>query len=186
MQRFLGHQRAGVHWVRYAKSGLFVALLVGAAMVTGSVSVNAAVTHRIDSRLTPGACSTEPEDSALTSKKVTFPFASYGVGMGTIKQSSPTVANVTINGVTTTVIVAGDEDGRVYVINAATCQEMPGWPRPMAAPAGQHAAIESTPTVAYLDGPNSPPSIIVGSGSTWVSTNVGEIEAFSWDGSNAS
>ena len=152
-------------------------------MVTGSVSVNAAATHRIDSRLTPGACSTEPEDSALTSKKVTFPFASYGVGMGTIKQSSPTVADVTINGVTTTVIVAGDEDGMVYVINAATCHEMPGWPRPMAAPAGQHAAIESTPTVAYLDGPNSPPSIIVGSGSTWVSTNVGEIEAFSWDGS---
>jgi hypothetical protein len=97
---------------------------------------------------------------------------------GPIAQSSPTVA--TYQG--RTIAAVGSENGLVYVLNVATGAELPGWPRAMAAPAGESAAIESSPAIAYLDGPDGAPSIIVGSGSTWVHNSVGEVEAFSIKG----
>ena len=97
---------------------------------------------------------------------------------GPIAQSSPVVT--TYDG--TTFAAVGSENGDVYVINVATGKELPGWPRHMAAPSGQHVAIESSPAVGFLNGRGQPPSIIVGSGSTWVPNDIGEVEAFSFDG----
>jgi hypothetical protein len=97
---------------------------------------------------------------------------------GPVAQSSPVIASY--RGVTFAAV--GSENGEVYVFNVATGRAIPGWPRAMAAPPGQHAAIESTPAIAYFSGPNGPPSIVVGSGSTWVPSTVGEVEAFSFRG----
>lgn len=97
---------------------------------------------------------------------------------GSISESSPTVA--TYNG--QTILAVGDENGLVHVINAATGQELPGWPQKMAAPAGERVAIESSPAIASLSGPGGPLSIVVGAGSTWVAAPVGEVEAFSITG----
>jgi hypothetical protein len=97
---------------------------------------------------------------------------------GTITESSPTFATFREEAI----VAVGDERGYVHVLDAATGAELPGWPRAMAAPRGQHAAIEGSPTIAFLDGPNRPPSIIVGSASTWVHDTVGELEAFRLDG----
>jgi hypothetical protein len=110
---------------------------------------------------------------------VTFPSASWKVCIaGTITQSSPTV--LTYAG--RTLVAVGDESGYLNVLNGATGKELPGWPEKLAAPRGQHAAIESSPSFAFFDGPNKPPSIIATSGSTWVSNSIGEVEAFHLDG----
>ena len=99
---------------------------------------------------------------------------------GAIAQSSPSIA--TVDGMT--VVAIGDENGYVHLLNATTGRELPGWPQRVATPPGARAAIETSPTFGWLDGPNEPPSIIVGSGSTWVSSSVGEVEAFRFDGSH--
>ena len=99
-------------------------------------------------------------------------------GVGHIAQSSPTVARVGDR----TIVAVGAENGYVYVLDAATGQELPGWPQRMAAPPGAAVPVESSPAIAWLDGPGKPPSIIVGSGSTWVPSSVGEVEAFRLDG----
>jgi hypothetical protein len=70
----------------------------------------------------------------------------------------------------------------VYVVNAETGKELPGWPQHMLIAPGKTAAIESSPTIAWLDGPKRPPSIIVGAASTWVSSTAAEVEAFHLDG----
>ncbi len=101
-----------------------------------------------------------------------------GTSIGYVAQSSPTVA--TYDG--RTIVTVGAENGDVYVADAATGKELPGWPQRMAAPPGASVAIESSPAVAWLDGPDAPPSIVVGSGSTWVPDSVGEVEAFRLDG----
>ncbi|HUY29579.1 MAG TPA: hypothetical protein VMV02_01125 [Acidimicrobiales bacterium] len=101
-----------------------------------------------------------------------------GSSVGYVAQSSPTAA--TVGG--RTIVAVGAENGYVYLTDAKTGAELPGWPRRMAAPAGASVAIESSPTIAWLDGPDKPPSIIVGSGSTWVPDTVGEVEAFRLDG----
>ena len=126
-----------------------------------------------------------PSDSAACpaaahlASSVTWPALAWKTCFaGTITQSSPTVANWHGQ----TIVAVGDELGFVHVLDAATGQELSGWPRAMQAPAGKHGAIEASPTIGYLDGPKRPPSIIVGSGSTWVSNSVGEVEAFSLDG----
>ena len=132
--------------------------------------------------LTGSSCAAKPQNPKVTNQSVTFPFAAYGVTTGRIRQTSPTVATVVVDGQPETVVVFGDEDGVVHVIDAATCQELPGWPQrmvvPPGSPAGAHAVIESTPVIGWLDGPSSPPTIVVGAGSTWVRTGVGEVEAF--------
>jgi len=47
---------------------------------------------------------------------------------------------------------------------------------------GNTAPIESSPTFAYLNGPNAAPEIIATSGSTWVRGTEGEVEAFDLQG----
>ncbi len=110
---------------------------------------------------------------------VTINAASWKVCVtGNITQSSPSV--LTYDG--RTLVAIGDESGEVHVLNAATGQEIRGWPKMMAAPAGEHAAIESSPTFAFFDGAHKAPSIVATSGSTWVKNSVGEVEAFHLDG----
>ena len=94
---------------------------------------------------------------------------------GYVTQSSPTTA--TYNG-QTIVAIGCAENGYVYLMDAETGHELPGWPQRMADPGGKPIAIESSPTIAFLDGVKRPPSIIVGSASTWVKSTVGEVEAF--------
>lgn len=92
--------------------------------------------------------------------------------------SSPSTAIID----NTQVIVFGSESGYIYVLNAATGQNMPGWPQPVEITQGQPTAVESSPTVAYLNGRKSPPSIIVGAGSTYVADQQGGLEAFNANG----
>jgi hypothetical protein len=137
----------------------------------------------------PGSCVTNPQQPApgvkLPPKPAGFfPLATWGVvTAGPIHESSPTVADALVPSaggalVPETIAVFGDEAGEVYVVNAATCEVLPGWPRLMSAPAGTHAAIESTPALAWFQGPRQAPTVIVGAGSTWVRSPVGEVEAF--------
>ncbi|HTX02010.1 MAG TPA: hypothetical protein VMD59_24715, partial [Acidimicrobiales bacterium] len=54
--------------------------------------------------------------------------------------------------------------------------------RPVELGGGRPTAVESSPTVAYLDGPHKPPSIIVGAGSSYVSDENGGLVVFSTTG----
>ena len=95
--------------------------------------------------------------------------------------SSPTYGS--IGGVP--VVAAGSLDGRVYLFDAVTGAAMPGWSggRPAVMFAGQApSAIDSSPTFAYLDGPEKPPSIVVGVGSQSVKDQNGGLIAWNADG----
>ncbi|HWD24650.1 MAG TPA: hypothetical protein VG368_04240 [Acidimicrobiales bacterium] len=107
-----------------------------------------------------------------------FPAPNWIDTFGAVALSSPTVA--TINGVTA--LVFGSENGYVDVVDAATGLNLPGWPQPVSFPGGGPSPIESTPTVAHLDGPSKPPTIIVGTGSTYVANTIGGLIAFRADG----
>ena len=117
---------------------------------------------------------------AHIAKSVSFGRAKWTVCVGsTITQSSPSIA--TWAG--TTIVAIGDENGYVHLLDAATGEELPGWPQRMKGPLGTPAAVESSPTIAFLDGTSAAPSVIVGSASTWVANKLGEVEAFNFDGS---
>jgi hypothetical protein len=148
---------------------LFVAGLVGvlASAPTSSELSGVSSTTRV-----PGV-------ARLAAAAVTFPAPSWIDTVGPIALSSPTVA--TIDGVTA--VVFASEDGELYVVNAATGANLPGWPEPVTLSGGAPTAIESSPTVAYLDGPANPPSIIVGAGSTYAPNQQGGLVAFRASGS---
>jgi hypothetical protein len=108
-----------------------------------------------------------------------FPRPSWNLTFGPVAISSPTVAE--IDGVTA--LVFADESGYVYVVNATTHALLPGWPQPVDLGGSGPTAIESSPTVAYLDGPDQPPSIVVGAGSSYTSNQNGGLVVFRADGS---
>jgi hypothetical protein len=109
----------------------------------------------------------------------TFPAPTWTDTVGPIALSSPTVAK--IDGVSA--VIFGSESGYLYVVNALTGEDLPGWPEPIDIAPGVPTAVESSPTVAYLDGPRRPPSIIVGAGSTYIADQEGGVIAFNSDGS---
>lgn len=124
---------------------------------------------------------TTAASGASLAKQVTtpnFPAPTWVDTVGPIALSSPTVA--TIDGVPA--VVFGSESGYVYVVNALTGANLPGWPEPVDIAPGVPTAVESSPTVAYLDGPKKPPTIIVGAGSTYVANQQGGVVAFHEDG----
>jgi len=93
---------------------------------------------------------------------ITFPPPLWTAPIGSnVEYSNPTFA--TIDGVRA--IVAGSLAGWVYVMNALTGKELPGWPEPADIVGRTPTDIDSSPAVAYLDGPKEPPTIIVGAGS---------------------
>src|SRR5271166_4831830 len=95
-------------------------------------------------------------------------------GMGSVWMSSPAVA--TIDGVKA--VVQATLSGEIYVVNAKTGRELPGWPEWVHINSSSPTAVDSSPAVAYLDGPDKPPSIIVGAGSLWKPDQQGGLEAF--------
>ncbi len=198
----LPHLDGGVSY-RFERASIS-AYLLAAAGGTASVSISlsaAAVVQLTPSTATttsslpppPAAkqtCVADPQKASAGQPAPSFPRAAWEVPTaGTIRQSSPTLATI---GAGKTIAVFADEDGYLYVVDAATCQLLPGWPRRLAVPPGQllphlapaehHAVVESTPAVAWLNGPSAPPDIVVGAGSTWQNTGVGEVEAFDLEG----
>lgn len=121
---------------------------------------------------TPG---TSPAAAKSPTQLETFPTSLWTVSLGNnVEYSSPTFA--TIDGVRA--IVAASLTGYVYVVNALTGRELPGWPRPADIVGDTPTAIDSSPAVAYLDGPTNPPTIIVGAGSKAVPNQNGGLIAF--------
>ena len=94
--------------------------------------------------------------------------------LGPVWMSSPVVA--TIDGVKA--VVLATLSGEIYVVNAKSGAELPGWPQFVHINSSTPTAIDSSPAVAYLDGPDKPPSIIVGAGSLWRRDQQGGLEAF--------
>ncbi len=94
--------------------------------------------------------------------------------LGSVWMSSPVIA--TIDGVKA--VVLATLSGEVYVVNAKTGAELPGWPQHVHINSLTSTAVDSSPAVAYLDGPDQPPSIIVGAGSLWRRDQQGGLEAF--------
>ena len=107
-----------------------------------------------------------------------FPRPTWIDTVGPIALSSP--ATGTIDG--QRVIAFGTESGYLYVVNARTGQNMPGWPQPVEITPGKPAAVESSPTIADLGGPGQQPTIIVGAGSTYVRNEQGGLVAFNANG----
>jgi hypothetical protein len=98
--------------------------------------------------------------------------------LGPVWMSSPVVA--TIDGVKA--VVLATLSGEIYVMNAKSGAELPGWPQFVHINSATPTAVDSSPAVAYLDGPDKPPSIIVGAGSLWRRDQQGGLEAFYADG----
>ena len=94
--------------------------------------------------------------------------------LGPVWMSSPVVA--TIDGVKA--VILATLSGEVSVVNARTGAELPGWPQFVHINSPAPTAVDSSPAVAYLDGPDRPPSIIVGAGSLWRPNQQGGLEAF--------
>lgn len=110
-----------------------------------------------------------------------FPAPTWVDTVGPIALSSPTTG--VLDG--TPVVVFGSESGYLYVVNARTGANLPGWPQPVELAPGAPSAIESSPTIAYLHGPDQPPLIVVGAGSTYVPNQQGGLVAFRPDGTVA-
>lgn len=112
--------------------------------------------------------------NASAQRTIDFPAPTWTDAFGPVALSSPTVTE--LDG--TQVVMFGSENGYLYVLNATTGQPMPGWPQPVELAPGVPTAIESTPTLAYVNGPNEPPLILVGAGSTYVANQQGGLVAF--------
>lgn len=126
--------------------------------------------------VTSSASAARPRSQAAPA--ATFPAPTWTDTVGPIALTSPTVAR--IDGVSA--VIFASESGYIYVVNAETGESLPGWPEPVDIAPGVPTAVESSPTVAYLDGRKGPPSIIVGAGSTYVADQEGGVIAFNADG----
>ena len=109
----------------------------------------------------------------------TFPNPSWVDTFGPVALSSPTVA--TVNG--QVIVAVASQNGYLDLVDAETGANLPGWPVAVDIAPNSPTAVESSPTIAFLDGPNNPPSIIVGAGSTYISKQQGGLVAFNYDGS---
>lgn len=92
--------------------------------------------------------------------------------------TSPAVG--TIDG--TKVVVDASLSGWVYVWNARSGHEMPGWPQPADLVGRTPTAIDASPAIAYLDGPGREPSIVVGLGSSYIKYQNGGVMAWHANG----
>ncbi len=83
----------------------------------------------------------------------------------------------------TKVVVDASLTGMVYIVNAKTGGEMPGWPQEAKLVGNTATAIDASPSIAYLDGPGKPPSIVVGLGSQYIKDQNGGVMAWNANGS---
>ena len=127
---------------------------------------------------TTSAASRSLVSTVPSSETTSYPAPTWIDTIGPIALSSPTIA--TIDGIEA--VVFASQDGMLYVVDASTGLSLPGWPQPVNLSGNQPTAIESSPTVAYLDGPRKPPTIIVGAGSTYVKDQQGGLVAFRENG----
>ncbi|HEX5096521.1 MAG TPA: VCBS repeat-containing protein, partial [Acidimicrobiia bacterium] len=95
------------------------------------------------------------------------------------RSSSPTIADVTGDGVPE--IIHGAQDGWVRVLNAATGDNIPGWPQPEVIRPGYITPVDGSPSVGDLDNDGAP-EIVVPGGSTWRKA-PGGVVVFRRDGS---
>lgn len=103
-----------------------------------------------------------------------------GCRLGAQGFTSPVVG--TVEG--TKVVVDASLSGWVYMWNARTGVPMRGWPQPADLVRGQPpTAIDSSPAIAYLDGPGKEPSIVVGLGSEYIKDQNGGVMAWNANGS---
>jgi hypothetical protein len=88
------------------------------------------------------------------------------------RSSSPTIADVNGDGVND--IVHGHQDGWVRVLDAATGNNLPGWPQPASVRPGLAVPVDGSPAVGDIDrdGKNE---VVVGAGSTWRTERGGVI-----------
>ncbi len=89
------------------------------------------------------------------------------------RSSSPTIADV--NGDGRNDIVIGHQNGLLHVINAATGQDIAGWPQQTG------TAIDSTPAVGDLF-KSGHENVVVGLGSTWVPNQQGGVAIYNANG----
>lgn len=165
-RRGLRRRRAGVGG---GGTGLVAALAVA---LTVAVAVALAV-----ALAAPGPAGAAPRQAPgvlATGAPTPFPGPSWVDTVGPVALSSP-VPGV-LDG--TPVVAFGTESGYLYVVNARTGADMPGWPQPVELAPGEPTAVESSPTFAYLHGPDNPPTIVVGAGSTYVANQQGGLVAF--------
>jgi hypothetical protein len=80
------------------------------------------------------------------------------------------------------VVVDASLSGEVYVVNARTGKELPGWPQRATLTGDTATAIDSSPAIAYLNGPSAEPSIVVGLGSQYVKDQNGGVMAWNANG----
>jgi outer membrane protein assembly factor BamB len=91
-----------------------------------------------------------------------FSRAAWNRTIGPTHLSSPVVADVNRDGHAD--VVTADLSGWVHVLDGRNGNDLRGWPRAVQVNPGQTVAVESTPTVADLDG-DGRKEIIVGAGS---------------------
>jgi hypothetical protein len=173
--------RAGRHFLATAHRPILVAALGAFALIAVAAPATAgAVQPKVTGHATTEApATTTKAASAHVVASVDgpgndFPASNWRADIGKVAFSSPTIAEIDNQ----RVLVIGSLTGYVYVMNAANGDELPGWPKPVDIVAGHPTAVDSSPAVAYLDGPTKPPTIIVGAGSLFVPNQEGGVEAF--------
>jgi hypothetical protein len=108
-----------------------------------------------------------------------LPTVDHFATTGEVHHSSPTIVDVDGDG--SNELVVADLAGYVYV-RSANGSELDGWPQRIRIDGTNPTAVESTPTVADLDG-DGRNEIIVGAGSRWVEHQNGGVEILRADGS---
>ncbi len=119
--------------------------------------------------------------SCPSSKQTAFGYPRWVVGCHIGGQGFTSPVAGTIDGVK--VVVDASLSGWVYVVNALTGREMPGWPEKADLVGSTATAIDSSPAIAYLNGPAREPSIVVGLGSLYVKDQYGGVMAWNANGS---
>jgi hypothetical protein len=101
------------------------------------------------------------------------------LNIGWDRSSSPTIADITGDGVPE--ILWGSQDGHVRVYDA-NGRGVPHWPQPVVVRGGGVTAVDGTIAVADLDNDGTV-EIIVPAGSTWKQNQAGGVVVFRPDGS---
>ncbi len=160
---------------------LVTAVLVASAMAAAVPGLGMATSTPPARPALPGRAlmAEGPRSSCPASSPTAFGLPRWELcGIGGQYLTSPVVG--TIDG--QKVVVDGSESGLVNVVNARTGEEMPGWPERADLVGNTATAIDSSPVIAYLDGPNREPSIVVGLGTLEERCQNGGVMAWNYNG----